>query len=1145
MIMFKHALFIYFLLLFAANIGNLQAQGTTCQTATPFCSNTLDTFSAGVNTPAAPVGNNYDCLGSQPNPAWFTLNISSSGSVSFNLDNTAQEDIDFILWGPFPNQAAINAACGNLGNGGTSGGVVDCSFSGSALETVTIPNAVAGQMYVLLVTNYSNNPTNIFSTANTGSGSTLCNCDLDVTFFETPIPNNQGSLVDTTTTSAEFVVCAPSSVSATPNSLYFTIGIGAQNATDSLDWHIPSTNLAQSFGAGNFAVFTSYPNSSIGRYDSLEITIAITAAYSEIGIHDFNIGVVNYSTNTCIQALPIRVVIPGVEIISNDTTLCPGIQHQIPLTANIRSVQQGGTGTYQWQQITGNPTTLSSATVANPTLTIPATTTNGDVIEYALSYTDTTGCTVSDTITFRMQTRAIQVDLSADQTLLCNTGNAQVVNFLARTDSAGIVPQNGTYTWTPATNLSNTSIANPSASLVGNSPADSVRYVVRFDYGTCSGTDTVMIRFRNTSLTTLPALDTACSGEPIPFSSVLSDTFRTVSFNCNAYTVAPIGFNPLISIASTPITNFSNTIGGAADLDQGTSDPIRLPFTFNYYCQNYDTIYAAVNGFVTFEFPDLFSTGASTIPDATNANNAIAGAWADLDLSFSGSVSYFTAGAAPNRVFVIEYSNVPYFFTSDSVVSFQIHLFEGSNNIEIHTSKVEQDDAFAPFFIGTATQGVENPAGTVGTTVAGRNDQSFTAFNDAFRFSPASTTTVTPVTYLWQPSNTLNNATISNPIATPLVNTTYRVSVTNNGCVYTDTIPVVIRSSIAAPTITCAGATNTSLTFAWTTLTGASAYEYSIDGVNWTSTTTLSTTLTGIASGTSINLQVRGINPGSTCRNGLTGVGRCTTSVCNITPSVVITQATGCDGSVIPSNGRAVVNATPTNPTLVYTLNNGRPAQTSNTFDSLIAGSYIVTISQPGTACTATANFSVTSRVDDVRLSAWIGQQGQKIDSILISETTTINAGNANANATITWAGQGISSPNQNPQTITPTAGGDFVYVVTATAGTNGCIRRDTVRLHVIESGFRGMPTGFTPDGDGQNDVFRPVQLVGVSTGVFRVYNRWGQLLYETQNLSTGGWDGTYNSQMQPRDAYIYHVEFKLPSETTTRQLRGEFTLIR
>jgi hypothetical protein len=76
--------------------------------------------------------------------------------INISLTNSAIVDIDFAIWGPFTSPTG-----GCL----PSGSPIDCSFSTAATEQVDIPSAVAGQFYLLLITNFSGQPTNITATA--------------------------------------------------------------------------------------------------------------------------------------------------------------------------------------------------------------------------------------------------------------------------------------------------------------------------------------------------------------------------------------------------------------------------------------------------------------------------------------------------------------------------------------------------------------------------------------------------------------------------------------------------------------------------------------------------------------------------------------------------------------------------------------------------------------------------------------------------------------------------------------------------------------------------------------------------------------------------------------------------------------------
>ena len=145
------------------------AQGT-CNTALPFCTGTNYTFPASTNTPP-PSGAYFDCLMTQPNPAFYYMEIDNPGNITINIQglgaNGGTNDIDFICWGPFTNPATM---CNQL----TAANVEDCSYSPTWNETCQINGAPAGQYYVLLITNYSNSACNINFSQTGGNATTNC-----------------------------------------------------------------------------------------------------------------------------------------------------------------------------------------------------------------------------------------------------------------------------------------------------------------------------------------------------------------------------------------------------------------------------------------------------------------------------------------------------------------------------------------------------------------------------------------------------------------------------------------------------------------------------------------------------------------------------------------------------------------------------------------------------------------------------------------------------------------------------------------------------------------------------------------------------------------------------------------------------------
>ena len=144
----------------------MYSQSSDCLNSQPFCTSTPIGFPASTNT-TAPIGPDYGCLGSQPNPAFYFLQIDQPGNITVTMQSTPLVDIDFICWGPFGDPSTM---CDSL----TGAYIEDCSYSTAAIEDCNITNAITGQYYILLITNYSNVNCNIDFSQNGGLGNTSC-----------------------------------------------------------------------------------------------------------------------------------------------------------------------------------------------------------------------------------------------------------------------------------------------------------------------------------------------------------------------------------------------------------------------------------------------------------------------------------------------------------------------------------------------------------------------------------------------------------------------------------------------------------------------------------------------------------------------------------------------------------------------------------------------------------------------------------------------------------------------------------------------------------------------------------------------------------------------------------------------------------
>ncbi len=88
-----------------------------------------------------------------------------------------------------------------------------------------------------------------------------------------------------------------------------------------------------------------------------------------------------------------------------------------------------------------------------------------------------------------------------------------------------------------------------------------------------------------------------------------------------------------------------------------------------------------------------------------------------------------------------------------------------------------------------------------------------------------------------------------------------------------------------------------------------------------------------------------------------------------------------------------------------------------------------------------------------------------------------------------------------------------------------GCEGRDSIKIKLYKvDPSMYVPTAFTPDRDGKNDVLRPILLGMKDLTYFRVYNRWGQLMFSTAEKNKG-WDGTFAGKPQQADTYVWVAE--------------------
>jgi hypothetical protein len=411
----------------------------------------------------------------------------------------------------------------------------------------------------------------------------------------------------------------------------------------------------------------------------------------------------------------------------------------VPLTA------LGGTA-WTWSILSGSAGSLSCTNCQSPSATPSVTTT------YVVQSNLSGPCKTRDTVVVSVAP-SFTLAMGPTQTI-CLGGNA---SLSATPSPAGSY----TYTWSPATNLSSSTVGSP---LAGPSSNTTYNVSVTSAAGcrlTGSQTVNVVQEVLSAAPTANPTI--SCAGNPVTLTAnQSSDACARFTLSSIPYVAPPAGGTPI-------------AIGD--DIYDG---PFNIGFNFGFSCNTYTQVYISTNGFISFD--PLSGSGCCSgqiLPDAGLPNNLIAAAWDDLSTGSAGSITYQTLGVAPNRRFVVKYVGVPILGNATPDVTSTIILYETSNIVEIHNTGVSG--------VSPATQGIENAAGTIAYVVPGRNSSTWTATNDAYRFTP---TPPAPITVNWQSPLGSTVATGSSTSVTPAASTTYYAVVTNGVC--TTTAPIVV-----------------------------------------------------------------------------------------------------------------------------------------------------------------------------------------------------------------------------------------------------------------------------------------------------------------------------------------------------------------
>ncbi len=165
-------------------------------------------------------------------------------------------------------------------------------------------------------------------------------------------------------------------------------------------------------------------------------------------------------------------------------------------------------------------------------------------------------------------------------------------------------------------------------------------------------------------------------------------------------------------------------------------------------------------------------------------------------------------------------------------------------------------------------------------------------------------------------------------------------------------------------------------------------------------------------------------------------------------------------------------------------------------------------------------------------------------DAIFFGDSCILTTSVSSDGLTYIWFKDGAEIGRSEEPTFTVIniegdIGGEIVFSVEVTS-MEGCIQSDETSI-VIKEGSLEIPNVFTPNGDGVNDVFKVFYTGDITVTYTRIYNRWGETVFESTNNQI--WDGSYKAKPAASDVYIYEVTYSKGG--VSFEEAGEITLLR
>lgn len=200
-------------------------------------------------------------------------------------------------------------------------------------------------------------------------------------------------------------------------------------------------------------------------------------------------------------------------------------------------------------------------------------------------------------------------------------------------------------------------------------------------------------------------------------------------------------------------------------------------------------------------------------------------------------------------------------------------------------------------------------------------------------------------------------------------------------------------------------------------------------------------------------------------------------------------------------------------------------------------GTYTVLLIMTDSAsCNVTDSVTRTVRIYDQPTAGFLISN----DTFKFEAPIRLRNNSINYNKLLWDMGDGTTIEDELTPTYTYESPGRFTICITAS--NDDCIDTMCRQVYISYTGLIGVPNAFSPNGDGINDVVK-VEGKGIVKLMFRIFNRWGEKVFETDDKNEG-WNGLYKGVLQEMDAYTFTVEATL-ADGRFVPLKGNITLLR